>query len=97
MKTREKNEGRKPRGKRVLLSLDAPGASSVKVAGAFNAWDTGKGALKKNQKGVWTKILSLEPGSYEYKFVVDGKWMLDPACDETVGNPFGGLNSVLRV
>jgi hypothetical protein len=30
-------------------------------------------------------------------FVVDGKWMPDPRARQTVPNPFGGRNSVLKV
>ena len=33
----------------------------------------------------------------KYCLVVDGQWMLDPLVPETVPNPFGGRNSVLRV
>jgi hypothetical protein len=35
--------------------------------------------------------------SYEYCLVVDGQWIPDPKAKETVGNPFGGRNSVLTV
>jgi len=34
---------------------------------------------------------------YEYRILVDGEWMSDPHAVETVPNPFGGLNSILRV
>jgi hypothetical protein len=39
----------------------------------------------------------LAPGTYEYCLVVDGKWMLDPLARESVPNPFGGRNSILKV
>jgi hypothetical protein len=39
----------------------------------------------------------LAPGTYEYCLVVDGQWMPDPLAKETVPNPFGGRNSVLKV
>ena len=39
----------------------------------------------------------MAPGTYEYCLVVDGKWMPDPLARETVPNPFGGSNSVLKV
>jgi hypothetical protein len=29
--------------------------------------------------------------------VVDGQWMPDPLAKETVPNPFGGRNSILKV
>jgi len=39
----------------------------------------------------------VNPGRYEYLFVVDGQWLPDPNAKESVANPFGGRNSVLRV
>jgi hypothetical protein len=39
----------------------------------------------------------LPPGTYEYCLVVDGEWMPDPQARETVPNPFGGRNSLLKV
>jgi hypothetical protein len=36
-------------------------------------------------------------GTYEYCLVAEGQWMPDPLAKETVPNPFGGRNSVLKV
>ena len=47
--------------------------------------------------GRWVKELALSPGTYEYCFVVDGVWRPDPHVSETVTNPFGGFNTLLRV
>ena len=46
--------------------------------------------------GKWVKQLSLTPGRYEYRFVVDGDWVSDPNAEQTP-NPHGGCNSVLIV
>lgn len=83
--------------KRVTLSLEAPGASHVTLCGSFNDWDPANGSMKKDSKGVWKKVLNLDPGKYEYKFLVDSDWITDPTCGETLPNPHGTLNSVLRV
>jgi 5'-AMP-activated protein kinase regulatory beta subunit len=48
-------------------------------------------------EGCWLKELVLQPGTYEYLFVADGKWLPDPLSRETVPNPFGGRNSVFVV
>ena len=48
-------------------------------------------------EGRWVKELALPPGDYEYRFVVDGAWIPDPLAKETVPNPFGEMNSVLKV
>ncbi len=47
--------------------------------------------------GKWIKRLVLPPGRYEYRFVVDGQWLDDPAAKETVPNPLRGVNAVLVV
>ena len=47
--------------------------------------------------GHWLKETTLAPGTYEYCLVVDGQWMPDPLARETVPNPFGGRNSILKV
>jgi hypothetical protein len=36
-------------------------------------------------------------GTHEYCFVVDGAFRPDPRAAETVPNPFGGRNSILKV
>ena len=47
--------------------------------------------------GRWLKETELPPVTYEYCLVVDGQWMPDPLAKETVPNPYGGVNSVLKV
>jgi hypothetical protein len=47
--------------------------------------------------GYWLKQSALAPGTYEYCLVVDGQWMPDPLATESVANPFGGRNSILKV
>ena len=41
--------------------------------------------------------MMLEPGTYEYKFVVDGEWKLDSNNPNFAPNDLGTLNSVLVV
>ena len=40
----------------------------------------------EGQTRVWTKILQLPPGMYEYRYVVDGHWCDDPDNPETVSS-----------
>jgi hypothetical protein len=47
--------------------------------------------------GEWIAEVDLKPGAYEYRFVVDGQWIEDPAAREQRTNPYGGCNSVVRV
>jgi 1,4-alpha-glucan branching enzyme len=81
----------------MALTLVAPAAKEVCVAGTFNDWKTGATPLKAAVGGEWRGELKLSPGRYEYLFVVDGKWLPDPAANESAPNPFGGVNSVVSV
>lgn len=81
----------------VSFVLSAPKAESVSVAGAFNCWDVKALKMKKDKQGRWSSKISLKPGRYEYLFMVDGQWLRDPAAKETIQNPFGSVNSVLKV
>jgi len=84
-------------GSEFTFELDRPDASEVFVAGTFNQWDPAADAMSKGSDGVWRITLSLEPGTYEYKFVIDGNWETDPGNPESVADPYGGQNSVLTV
>ena len=81
----------------VTFELAAPDAGAVFVAGEFNSWDPEANPLAKDEGGVFRATIEIAPGTYEYKFVVDGTWMEDPANPETVSDPYGGKNSVLTV
>lgn len=81
----------------VTFELEAADAAEVSVAGAFNAWDPLANPLTKGDDGVFRATIDIAPGSYEYKFVVDGTWMEDPANPDAVPDPYGGKNSVLTV
>ncbi|HEX3021570.1 MAG TPA: hypothetical protein VHP81_04170, partial [Lachnospiraceae bacterium] len=66
-------------GTQVTFNYYAPSAGTVKVAGSFTSWADKAITLTKNAKGIWTTTQTLQPGSYQYKFVVDGSsWVTDP-------------------
>jgi len=67
------------------------------VVGAFNDWRPGVHPLSKASGTKWTKELSLSPGRYEYRFVVNGEWVDDPKAKAFVPNSRGGRNAVLEV
>lgn len=77
----------------------APEASSVRITGDFVDWNREGIALKEERAtGVWTVDVPLEPGVYQYGFVVDGvEWRPDPRAVSTVDDGFGRENSVLIV
>jgi 1,4-alpha-glucan branching enzyme len=81
----------------VRFDFTHPTAINVCVAGTFNNWEPTTKAMSSSGVGNWWKETALPPGTYEYCLVVDGQWMPDPLARETVPNPFGGQNSVLKV
>ena len=85
------------KGARISLELVRPGAKKVCVAGSFNGWKPEQMPLAPMGNGRWVGDLAINPGKYEYLFVVDGQWLPDPNAKESVQNPFGGKNSVLTV
>ena len=85
-----------PTHRTVHFELRAPGAQEVYLAGSFEGWKLASLPLFRMDNGIWVKELVLEPGDYEYLFVVDGVWTPDPAAP-TVPNPFGGQNSRITV
>lgn len=100
MKTKSKNESKTVRqSERRTLHLEYRDgkATSVCIAGSFNDWRPSTTPMLHMSHDRWVKELSLPPGRYEYRFVVDGEWICDPAATEKVPNPFGGCNAVLVV
>lgn len=87
----------RPARKRVTFTLAAPEARAVSVCGTFNDWGRDCHPLRKDGCGRWTLQLLMPPGTYEYRFRVDGEWTDDPACTHRVPNSFGTENCVLEV
>ena len=79
------------------FSFSAPGAQSVLLAGDFTHWQKQPLPLHKQSNGVWKTTVTLAPGTYHYKFLVDGEWRDDPDCTLRVRNPFGTEDAVLQV
>jgi 1,4-alpha-glucan branching enzyme len=97
MKMAKAREQVQPAKRRVTFKLDRPEAKEVSVAGGFNEWKPGAHKMKKGADGLWRKAVILPAGRYEYKFVVDGEWVNDPANDQLLPNIFGSSNNVLDV
>jgi 1,4-alpha-glucan branching enzyme len=76
----------------------AGAATSVALAGDFNAWAINADPLAKQADGTWTLTKKLAAGAYEYKFVVDGTtWKTDEANPASKADPYGGKNSLVTV
>lgn len=85
--------------KKVTFSLKAPHDAVVQIAGDFTLWEPEQlnRTRRKNGHAMWQKTLLLRPGTYQYKYLVDGSWMADPQNEETVSNAFGSPNSIIRI
>ncbi|MFP6607466.1 MAG: AAA family ATPase [Myxococcota bacterium] len=85
----------------VMVRFSDSQAGDVRIAGDFNGWVPDKGVRSvieaENGSRVWTKILHLPPGTYQYRYVVDGEWREDPVNASTAPSATGRVNSVLVV
>lgn len=107
---RNKKASDKPRGKAhahrkalrnhsqaIEFKFQAPNATSVKLAADFTGWAQAPLEMTKSDEGTWTASVSLLPGEYAYRFIVDGEWSDDPLSSYTRPNAYGTANSVKRV
>jgi 1,4-alpha-glucan branching enzyme len=87
--------------RQVVISFSDPGAEDVRIAGDFNGWipdkDVRSEVSSDGSTRVWRKILCLSPGTYHYRYVVDGCWREDPENPRVETGPVGERNSVLVV
>ena len=69
----------------------------VDAAGDFNGWSTTATELSPQPDGTFATTVNLTDGPHQYKLVVDGKWMTDPADDPALrrDDNYGGKNSGL--
>jgi hypothetical protein len=75
------------------------GAQTVWLTGDFVSWGGNPGAgaaeMTKDGNGVWNVLRTMNAGSHQYKFIVDGtNWIADPGNPNFVDDGFGGRNSV---
>lgn len=71
-------------------------ATRIFLSGEFNSWSTNM-HLFGREKGEWVCRIDLKPGKYQYKFIVDGEWMIDPANPNSITTTEGYVNSVLEI
>jgi len=87
-----------PADKEIVFKLEAPEGAMVQIAGDFNEWTPESLNFTESQgRPLWHKSIALRPGSYEYKYLVDGSWVTDPANEQAVDDSYGGVNSVITL
>jgi 1,4-alpha-glucan branching enzyme len=85
-------------GTAVVFTLEQPQARSVYLCGDFNYWSPRSLRMfRRGSSGPWVRRVALEPGRYQYKFMVDGEWIHDPEARENMPNVYGSLNSIIEV
>jgi Glycogen recognition site of AMP-activated protein kinase len=86
-----------PEFKKIEFFLEARFAQSVKLAADFTDWEKFPLDMVKSRDDVWSILIPLAPGSYSYRFIVDGVWCDDPHSALQEPNPFGTTNAVVKV
>ena len=67
----------------------------VKVAGTWDGWRPHHLSYSRAED-TWQLSLALPPGTYSYKYIIDGEWLHDPSrrwADDGHGN----INNVITV
>ncbi|EAS02707.3 kelch motif protein (macronuclear) [Tetrahymena thermophila SB210] len=73
------------------------GGNVVFLTGSWNQWQTSIKLNKQNENPYYfTCTMSLQAGTYQYKFIVDGKWTYDQSSP-SAEDGFGSFNNVIEV
>jgi glycosidase len=90
----------------TYIPLEDEEIASVSLRGSFNSW--GEWPMEKQPDGTWNITVDLEPGEYQYKFYINGKWPqdmstaraegpVDPNAIGYINDGFGGQNAICRI
>lgn len=83
--------------KPVNFFCAAPGAKLVTLVGDFNDWVPTSHPTKQRVDGWWFLQVPLTHGHHQYRFMVDGKPMLDPQAAGVAHNDHNEGVSVVAV
>jgi hypothetical protein len=61
----------------LIFTFNGPPGETVTVAGNFNGWDPFMYEMKEYPAGVYTLLIPLQPGKYQYVFFCQGKRIVD--------------------
>src|SRR5580765_3452821 len=81
----------------VIFRCLAPEAGKVHLMGDFNDWDPLAHPMKRHTDGIWMLGLPLNHGDHHYRFLIDGKSVLDPHADRTARDHRGEKVSAIAV
>lgn len=82
-------------GSSVSFVYYNPDARRVSLAGEFNQWSPrGVAMTPLRDTGLFHHTMQIRgPVRVEYKLIVDGEWITDPYCQNTIDNGIGEQNS----
>ncbi|HXL73259.1 MAG TPA: hypothetical protein VN963_06490, partial [bacterium] len=87
-----------PATKVVVTYHPSKQVTKVALVGNFNNWDKDVDLMERQADGSFRFIISLEPGTYHYKFVLnDVEWVTDPHNSQRSYDGLGGDNNILKV
>ncbi len=79
--------------KGVIFAYRDHDAQNVRITGDFNNWSVeGEELNKMGNTGFFRKEISLTPGRYRYKLIVDDEWIRDPSNPRIITSPMGDLS-----
>src|ERR1017187_846909 len=84
-------------GDLIRFCCAAPRAESVYLVGDFNEWNSTSHPMEPWLKGWWSIQVPLLPGRHYYRFLVNGKAMLDPHAEEFARDEHDGKVSVINI
>jgi hypothetical protein len=86
-------------GEVTLSYKPGKAVNTVLLSGSFNAWgatvESAWPMADGNGDGTYEIVHVFAPGTYPYKFIVDGAWLADPTNPKTTTDGYG--NSILEV
>jgi 1,4-alpha-glucan branching enzyme len=83
---------------KTKITVAFPAAQKVCLAGDFNGWDPEVTRLRRLRKGedLFSATLDVPEGAYEFKYVIDGKWVCCPDSPRVL-SALGTENSLMLV
>ena len=76
-------EARAGQERLVEFAIYLPETKNLALVGTFNRWNPEHDLPLKGEDGVFRLRLRLKPGEYAYKYIADGRWILDSFNPQT--------------
>ena len=76
-------EARSGEERLVEFAIYLPDTKNLALVGTFNRWNPEHDLPIKGEDGVFRLRLRLKPGEYAYKYIADGRWIMDSFNPQT--------------